>query len=248
MVVISDLHLGNPFSLAGQRLAGFLEFVRDEDYSLCINGDGLEIVQASFVSLAADAIAPLAQLRRLVAAGKRFYYVVGNHDIALEHLLDSWLGHHICPFLNVRSGDSRIRVEHGHLYDPFFIRSPRAYDLLTRAAGPLLHLYPDVYYLWSGYQRLKGRLRRRLRRGMRTPSVYHEAASVLLQRGFDVVVFGHTHKPEISDVPGGVYVNSGNWMRSSTFVVIEEGSVSLRRWHDRSEIGRVQLRLLPRVD
>jgi UDP-2,3-diacylglucosamine pyrophosphatase LpxH len=238
MVVISDLHLGNPFSLAGRKLEDFLTFVREENYALCVNGDGLEILQASFLALAGDAIGPMEAVRRLAEEGRRVYYVVGNHDIALEHLLHTWLGEHISPFLNVRSGDRRIRIEHGHLYDPFFVRSPRTYELMTRFAGPLLHIYPDVYYLWSWYRRVKDGLTARMssQKGA-LPSVYQEAASMLLHRGFDTVIFGHTHNAEVVEVPGGTYVNSGNWLRSSHYVEINEGLVTLRRWEDDAVLG-----------
>lgn len=242
MVIISDLHLGNPFSLAGRRLSSFLDFVRANEYSLCINGDGLEILQGSFTALATDVIEPLAQLRRLIADGHRVYYIVGNHDITLEHLLDTWLGEHICPFLNLWSGDQRIRIEHGHLYDPFFCRSPHIYELATRMAGPLLHVYPDVYYLWSWYQGAKAKVRGLVSRrdDHREPSVYLDAAEMLLHRGFDLVVFGHTHNPEVLRTPYGTYVNSGNWMRSSNYVVIDEGHVTLKRWHDDKLIESIE--------
>jgi UDP-2,3-diacylglucosamine pyrophosphatase LpxH len=230
MVVISDLHLGNPYSLAGRRLGDFIDHWAGQGYALCINGDGLEIVQSSFMALASDALGPLAALRRVLLAGAPVYYVVGNHDIALEHLLDTWLGEHISPFLDVWSGGARVRIEHGHLYDPFFVRSPRTYEALTRAVGPLLHLYPDVYRVWSWYQSTKARLRGLYAKDAVSP--YHEAASMLLARGFDAVIFGHTHGAELLELDDGVYVNAGNWMRSSNFVRIDAGAVSLHRWSD----------------
>jgi UDP-2,3-diacylglucosamine pyrophosphatase LpxH len=54
---------------------------------------------------------------------------------------------------------------------------------------------------------------------------------MLLRRGFDVVVFGHTHQPEdILFEPGRRYLNAGNWVQGGTFVEIERGQVALRRW------------------
>ncbi len=238
LLVISDLHLGNPFSLAALHLRDFLEWARAEDYSLCINGDGLEILQASFTALATHSLDLLHLFQRITEDGGRLYYVVGNHDITLEHLLNTWLGEHITPFLNITCGQLRVRVEHGHLYDPFFVRSPRLYALATTVAGPLLHIYPDVYYLWSWYQRFKATMRQRWypeRSGH--GSTFYDAADMLLSRGFDAVVFGHTHKPEVVPMGGGIYINSGNWMRSSTFVEFDQGRVSLKRW----ESGRAVL-------
>jgi len=107
------------------------------------------------------------------------------------------------------------------------------YEWLTRAAGPLLHFYPDVYRVWTGYEEVKQRLRGALRSGTSPPSVYHEAAEMLLRRGFDAVVFGHTHQPEDVSIPsGGRYLNCGTWVRGGSFVEIDRGQVALRRWGD----------------
>ena len=229
ILVVSDLHLGNPYSEASRSLGKFLEHAEHERFHVCINGDGLEILQTSFANLAGEASDIIRRLRALLAKGLSVHYVVGNHDIVLEHYLESWADIRICPFLNLRSGERRIRIEHGHLYDPLFVNHPRLYESLTRAAGPLLRVYPDVYRLWSSYQRFKDEWARRSEHAQ--PSVYHQAAEMLLRRGFDVVVFGHTHRAESVELaPGQLYVNSGNWMHGGTYVEIIDGNVALRRW------------------
>jgi UDP-2,3-diacylglucosamine pyrophosphatase LpxH len=231
LLIVSDLHVGNPYSAASRNLGDFFEDALQRGFDVCINGDGFEILQARFASLAADSAGVLRSLRRLVEAGRSVFYVVGNHDIALENFLSAWSGIHITPFLNVTSGNTRIRVEHGHLYDPSFVRSPRFYEWLTRAAGPFLHFYPDVYRLWTSYEELKHRAAGVLRGKQASVSPYHDAARMLLLRGFDVVVFGHTHHPEeVVFEPGQRYFNSGNWLRGGTYVEIDHGEVSLRRW------------------
>ena len=42
---ISDLHLGNPFFDTKRNVTEFLNYVKGTNYSLCINGDGLDIAQ-----------------------------------------------------------------------------------------------------------------------------------------------------------------------------------------------------------
>ena len=56
---------------------------------------------------------------------------MGNHDIALEHFLTDVGRMRVVPFLSVTSGDKRIRVEHGHMYDDMFLRFPRMYYAFT---------------------------------------------------------------------------------------------------------------------
>lgn len=233
LAVISDLHVGNPYSRAGHALGAFFDYARHRRLNLCINGDGFEILQASFAALASDSVDVLSRLKAHLDDGLRVYYVVGNHDIALENFISNWSTMEITPFLNVTSGPLRIRIEHGHLYDPSFVRSPALYEWLTRMAGPLLHLYPDVYRLWSMYEETKARARRWYRRGPQHDSVYAEAADMLLRRGFDVVIFGHTHRAlDVELAPGRRYINAGNWMRGGSFVEIIDGEVNLKHWTD----------------
>lgn len=232
MVVVSDLHLGNPASQAGSTFRGFLDFVRRERLCLCINGDGFEMLQTRFARLIREALPLLGQISRLRREGGRVYYVVGNHDIYMEHFLDEWLVTGISPFLNVVSGGKRIRIEHGHLYDPVFSQRPDLYEAITRMAGVFLFLRSDVYRLWD---RAANRLDSRRRRSAEAAEGlvhYQRAASEVLRRGFDAVIYGHTHRPEVVELPEGLYVNSGSWVRGGSYVVIDRGHVELKEWPD----------------
>ncbi len=231
LLVLSDMHVGYPFSEARRSLADFFRYARRGRFNVCINGDGFEILQVSFSRLAHDSIDVLGLLRDHLDAGLKVYYVIGNHDIALEHLLARWAGIEITPFLNVDTGTERVRIEHGHLYDPSFIRNPSRYEFLTKLAGPVLRICPDIYRAWAVWEDCVHRLRGWRRRSAVESSPYYVAADMLLRRGFDVVIFGHTHKSE--DVSWGQhrrYINSGTWVRGGSFVEICDGRVELKQW------------------
>jgi UDP-2,3-diacylglucosamine pyrophosphatase LpxH len=223
LFVISDLHLGNPSSTARTRLVEFLDYARITGTSVCINGDGFEMLQTSFSRLASDAVPVLNALRRLMREGNRVYYLVGNHDISLEHFLEDWLFTQIAPFLNLRSGDARIRIEHGHLYDPWFVRYPKSYEAGARVLGLALLVHPDVYSVYA-----KAQVRAAARRKGDPPD--EVAAEMLLARGFDTVIFGHTHNACDVQLENGHYVNSGNWLQGSSYVEIDNGKVELKKW------------------
>jgi len=231
LFVISDLHLGNPASTAAARVLPFLDHVADEGASLCIDGDGFDMLQTSFTRLVSSGVPVLSKLRRVVANGGRVYYVVGNHDLVLEHFLDNVLTLDMAPFLNLRSGDARIRIEHGHLYDPFFAKYPDLYELATKVAGVALFLRTDIYRVWT-WMADRADQRRRTRAGgdITAASYCHGAAEMLLGRGFDAVVFGHTHNAELVQMPSGTYVNCGNWLRGRTYVEIDHGDLALKMW------------------
>lgn len=231
LLIVSDLHIGNPYSNAGRSLCGFLRYARKFGFNVCINGDGLEILQARFCHLANDSVGVLKEFRQHIEQGLGLFYVVGNHDIALENFLVNWPSIQISPFLNITSKTTRIRVEHGHLYDPAYLKSPVGYERLTRLAGPVLNLYPDIYKLWSACEVRAHRLQKKLRRNAGKLDPYQEAAQMLLQRGFDVVVFGHTHAAEEHRLEeDGRYINCGNWVRGGTYVEVNAGHVKLKEW------------------
>ncbi|HTV26059.1 MAG TPA: hypothetical protein VMG12_45490, partial [Polyangiaceae bacterium] len=78
LLVISDLHVGNPYSAATRSLGEFFEFAESGRYNVCINGDGFEILQARFASLATESAGVLRAIRRLIERGLQVQYVVGN--------------------------------------------------------------------------------------------------------------------------------------------------------------------------
>lgn len=232
LIVVSDLHLGNPYSLATRNLPRFIDYCADGGYSLVINGDGVDILQGRMRRLAEQTLEVLDLLRRLEAKGKHTYYVVGNHDTALERALNTWLAQYLSPFLNVDSGGLRIRIEHGHVYDAFYAANPHVYEMLGMAAAPLLRIYPDTYKLWAATTRLRTRVAEWMtdsKLGLDAPE--QVAAAMIAERGFDIVIFGHTHRHERVELPhGAVYFNTGNWLRNSTFVQIADGKADLLEW------------------
>lgn len=231
LVVISDLHLGNPFSRGRHEAITFLKWAASQKFDICINGDGLEIAQVSFGKLAVEMPEVVRTLREINKMGCNVYYVVGNHDMALEHFLEDWGSLKVCPFLNLHSGRKRIRVEHGHLYDPFFVNFPDLYEVATKFAGILLEIHPKFYKLWIALEKLQARFRARKTGIIGEPPEFAEAAYEICRRGFDAVIFGHTHHIGRIALPDNKeYLNSGSWLLTCDYVEIINGHVQLKVW------------------
>ncbi len=230
LVVISDLHLGSPASSATWRVIDFLEQARSERWNVCINGDGFDLLQSRLASFLSEALPVVRRLGRLREEGLRVYYTLGNHDIALEHLLED-LPVEVSPFLNVVSGDTRIRIEHGHLNEPAYARFPGLYEFGGRLGRLFLFARTDTYELWARTQLAVDRRRRNGRKG--EPYPHYAAAEALFERGFDAAIFGHTHLPEIRRLDGGLFVNGGSWMKGGEYVRIADGAVTLHTWTGR---------------
>lgn len=228
LVVISDLHIGNPIYCCKRLLTSFIQQAMDEGFSVCLNGDGLDVVQSSFQKMAGEIPEVFGQFRQLRDRGLRGYYVIGNHDIILEHLLADWDFLILTPFLNLTSGGYRIRIEHSHLYDPAFAGHPHLYHLLTKMAGWVLDNWPGAFALWTEFERRRfkpGAGEPRLRG---EPAAISQAAREILRRGFDWVIFGHTHHAGVVSMPeSGHYLNTGSWLVRPTFARIVSGKVDL---------------------
>lgn len=225
LFVVSDLHLGNRGVSSQRALLDFLDHLPGTGAGLVINGDGFDLQMGAIPRLLADSTPVIRRLTDLVAGGTSVRYVLGNHDILLEHLLHD-LPMPVAPFLNVTSGGRRIRIEHGHVNEPFYARFPYLYELSSRALKVVAS--PDTY-------RLQALIRRRLeaRRTGTGTFPHHRSAEVLFDRGFDVVVNGHTHLPERTELARGLYVNGGDWLTHRTVVEIHDGEVRMREWPGR---------------
>ena len=56
-----------------------------------------------------------------------------------------------------------------------------------------------------------------------------------LNKGADVFIMGHTHHPEAviwvdKHEKIKTYINTGDWIENSTYVIIKDGQVRLRNW------------------
>jgi UDP-2,3-diacylglucosamine pyrophosphatase LpxH len=241
LIVTSDTHIGSFFCDARRGLIRLIEHARDEGYNICINGDGIDVLHTSLERMTVEGSALLREFRRL-SSEITIYYTIGNHDIILEHYVGEWGGFQLVPFLNVTSGGKRIRIEHGHLYDPFLMKYPELQPALTKFIGWCCRFYPPWYNLEERIKHVRyGKLPRLFGRRSVTRSGVHrvdenpsflEAAEELSQRGFDVVIFGHTHHPGVLPLNGNAasYVNTGAWARHPHYAVITEGEIELRPW------------------
>ena len=240
LVVISDLHLGNPFSKAKMPTVEFFHWAAKEGFDVVINGDGFEIAQVSFTKIARDVPEVFHAIKSFTGSGRNIYYVIGNHDIVLENFLNDWGGFMMAPFLNVKSGSQRVRIEHGHLYDPFFVKRPDLYEFATWLGGFALKLHPSLYKLWIAFEKFKSKyVWQKSTIGITGEhAAFRRAAIELSERGFDSVVFGHTHHAGKADLPNGAtYFNSGSWLIGTPYIEIHEGRVELKHWERSKRIS-----------
>jgi UDP-2,3-diacylglucosamine pyrophosphatase LpxH len=184
---------------------------------------------------------------RFGTTGRTIYYTVGNHDIALDHFLSDTTLMKVVPFLKVYSGSKRIRIEHGHTYDSMFLKFPTLYSLFTFIGRLAIGIHPRVYaalhhfnlefvsfteWVLSGFKTAKVRQAETASPEGGIPGqreVFQIGAEDVGLRGFDAVLFGHTHIGGTTKLLDGIlYFNTGGWFTTPWCVAIDHGRI----WFD----------------
>lgn len=168
------------------------------------------------------------------------FYTPGNHDAVLRRINNTKFGNLAIAhsFEHTTADGKRLQVIHGDLFDNSVRFVPVAW--LAAWGYELLTVFNNR---WNAKRSIKGKksiefsavFKKRLKRfiGRRTDFVdilTEQAVSL----GFDGVVCGHIHKPQIRQEEGeGLYVNTGDWVEHGTAIVEHiDGRLELLTWRD----------------
>ena len=233
-IFISDLHLGNGSRTddfhRDKEFFKFLEFVESQAEELIILGDFLELWQSDLdraLFRHSEVVNKLLSLRNKL----KISYVIGNHDyIPFVKFIDLDVG----ISLEYRDTESDIVAEHGHKYDIFnrynnplrSIKWPSDKQLTLFVAGLERLIHPNIdIWIKKAIEGLDDFLREAIFiRNKITPATkgylrrgghfgeFEEAVKNHLNQGAKIVIFGHTHKPQLQILDEGIYANCGAWV------------------------------------
>lgn len=247
-VFVSDAHLGTAGSQA-EKLAAFLKHCRcDRLYLVGDMVDGWRLKSTFFWPQAHTNV-----IRRILTLSKRgtqVYYVTGNHDDFLRKFVDYELRmgniHVVNDVVHVTADDRRFFVIHGDLFD-VVTRYHRwvarigdvAYVTLLRVNRHFNSVRARLGYpYWSLSAYAKHKVKSAVNFiGEFEKAVAHECR----RRGFDGIVCGHIHHPEIKTIEGVTYCNAGDWVEScSALVEHDDGRFEIVHWDDLVAEGPVR--------
>jgi len=217
-VVVSDLHLWNPDEPRYRAALRFLREVPREVDLVVVLGDLFDFWIAANERLAErfrDVIAELAALR---ARGATVLYCEGNHDLYLEpHFrdvmgLDTFVGERL-----VRVAGRAVSLSHGDLVNPhdrgyLFLR----WLLRTPLVRWLERVAPAALAVAIGERASRKSRGFTARKNDPIVELSHAYATERIALGADVVVIGHTHRAERTELAAvggrkGLYLNTGYW-------------------------------------
>jgi UDP-2,3-diacylglucosamine pyrophosphatase LpxH len=231
---LSDIHLGFKRSRAAE-LADFLLTI-DADTIVLVGDiiDALSLRQKFFWSEEHSRVVRALLAKR--RAGARLLYIPGNHDAALA------------PFAALLHGQLEVHREWVHRTargERFLVLHGDQFDGATRVAGWLHRLGEAIYDLSivlndylndlrrlsrRSYWPLAARLKLAVQTSVRYIERFEEAAiGHAAARGFDGIICGHIHRPNLRRVGARVYCNTGDWVESCS-ALIEAPDGGLHLW------------------
>jgi UDP-2,3-diacylglucosamine pyrophosphatase LpxH len=218
-VIISDIHLGSP-NCQAKLLGEFLESMLDQ--SLCF--DRLIIAGDVFDSIDFRRLKKthwkILSLIRHLSDKMAITWICGNHDVSAE-IISHLLGVDVKDEYVLESGNRKIMIIHGHVFDEFIDDHP----ILTAVADSLYNLLQRVDRTHYVARLAKKRSKTFVHCVDKIEARSREFAR---KRGCDAVVCGHTHHA-VAKPDGPVhYFNSGCWTElPATYLTVDQGVIAL---------------------
>ncbi|MCC6278064.1 MAG: UDP-2,3-diacylglucosamine diphosphatase [Oligoflexia bacterium] len=226
------MHLTKMASPQGEAILALIRQAQTQADLFVILGDLFDMWLGSGESLQKE-FSPLIESLGQLSQQCPVYYFEGNHDI---HLTDFWQNHvglQVSPgprwieyhglVLRCEHGDEINREDRGYLFLRWLLRTP----IMTW----LISILPSWFVNGIGIGASK-------KSRDYTSSLENRSKEILRQyshrlfkaRGYDFLIVGHTHTPDVCEVgegtKKGIYINLGSWFEGPRYLAIN----SLGQW------------------
>jgi len=233
---ISDVHLGTRGCQA-EKLIDFLK--RHECEAMYLVGDiidGWRLKKNGYWPNTHNDV--LQWVLRRASAGTRVTYLPGNHDEVARPWCNMQFGgiFIVEEAVHDTPDGRRLLVVHGDAFDAVIKHAcwlahlgERAYQVATHA-NVWLNLARRG--LGFGEWSLSAYLKQVVKDALETIAKFERAlADEARRRGFDGVVCGHIHHPQVRTIDGVLYCNTGDWVENCTALVEDHnGRIEIVRW------------------
>ena len=186
----------------------------------------------------------LTRLLELPNQGVRVVYIPGNHDEAMRKFLHLSVNHIEIyqEFEHQTNNGQKLLLLHGDAFDSIVCGAPlmgwlgdKLYDFLlflTRWFNRIRRMFGKPY--WS----LASHIKQKVGKAQSYIKRYKQAATQFAHnKGYDGVVCGHIHQPDLDKTEYGVYANCGDWIESCTCLIENQyGDIELIHWADHKQL------------
>ncbi len=229
--IISDLHLGT-FGCHANDIVRYLKEINPK--ILVLNGDIIDIWQFRKKYFPPSHMQVIREILKMMEAGTLVYYITGNHDEALRKYSGTRVGNLLLDDKLVLELDGKKTwIFHGDVFDSTTKGSAK---IVAKLGG---HGYDFLIWLnhWTNqilsfFGREKMSFSKKIKNSVKKAVSWiadfeQTAAELAIDKGFDFVVCGHIHQPQmrkISNNKGEVtYLNSGDWIENLTALEYNKG-------------------------
>lgn len=221
IVVISDVHLGT-YGCHAKELLKYLQSIRPG--MLILNGDIIDVWQFSKRYWPESHMKVIRKIMKFVTQGVQVYYLTGNHDEMLRKFTDLKLdSFQLLNKLVIPLNGKKAWIFHGDVFDITMQHSKWLAKLGAVGYDSLILLNSFVNWLLSLFGKEKMSFSKKIKNGVKTAVKFihnfeKAAAEIAVENGYDYVICGHIHHPEIKKIGTGkgsvTYLNSGDWVEN----------------------------------
>ncbi len=235
---ISDAHLGIDIPDCGERgdiLHKFLREIAPRAEHLFIVGDLFDFWIEYRNAVRPDYFPTLHALRSLAETGTKINYCLGNHDFAIGHFMEEKIGVKVYPdgFRGEIQGKKLVVIHGDKLRGSQFL-SRILRNRFLQFAYKILH--PNIGVPLGEYISGLSRSHFKIDASDEILEDYRQAAKAILSTGYDILVAGHTHVPELCQYDNGIYCNTGNWISRFSYAELSDGEINLRQYKPKNSL------------
>jgi UDP-2,3-diacylglucosamine pyrophosphatase LpxH len=234
VVVLSDVHLG-AFGCHAKELLTYLRSIRPK--MLILNGDIVDIWQFRKQYFPKSHLMVIRHLTGLIAKNTKVVYITGNHDELLRKFVKFNLGSFkLVNKLLIEIGGNKVWIFHGDVFDVTMKYSKWLAKLGSFGYDLLILLNSFTNFMLKIFGRGKISFSKRIKHSVKTAVSYinqfeETAADIAISKGYDYVICGHIHQPEIREISNSrgtvTYMNSGDWVENLTALEFNNGDWSI---------------------
>jgi len=239
VVVISDIHLGT-YGCHPRELLTYLKSIKPK--KLILNGDIIDIWQFSKSYWPESHMLVVKHITGLVAKGVPVYYVTGNHDEMLRKFVGFKMGSlKIVNKIVLKLDDKKAWIFHGDVFDITMQNSKWLARLGAVGYDTLILLNRMSNLISESLGKGKLSLSKKIKNSVKSAvkfinSFEQTVADIAISNGYDFVVCGHIHQPEIKTIKNHTgevtYLNSGDWIENLTALEYNKGEWKIYRFAD----------------
>jgi UDP-2,3-diacylglucosamine pyrophosphatase LpxH len=223
IVVISDVHLGT-YGCHARELLKYLKSIKPK--MVVLNGDIIDIWQFSKRYWPETHMKVIRKLMKFVVEGVPVYYLTGNHDELLRKFADLHMGaFHLQNKLILELDGKKAWFFHGDIFDVTMQHSKWLAKLGAVGYDTLILINSVVNWCLFIFGQEKMSFSKKIKAKFKDAVKFinkfeHTAAELAVENGYDYVICGHIHQPEMREVGTGdvsvMYLNSGDWVENLT--------------------------------